>query len=136
MPQTFEGDWRSILIPDTGGPIDNLQFHLHVDPTNRLLPSSTHLGGAITGDVTDYSITIIETFTPTSSITYVGNLCGEVRAGGRLHLMVCGVATLVTLVPLDEETIAAAEKFPVLRDMLERNSLFDQIQEIWVATKP
>ena len=138
MPQTFEGDWRSVRIPKTGGPEDDLQFHLEVDQTtNRLKPSSTHVG-QITGDVTNFTISITETFTqfPTLTLTYVGNLCGEIPIGAQRHLVVCGLLTLIGVDLLDEKTIEAVREHPVLRGILNRNTLTGQIQEIWVATKP
>jgi hypothetical protein len=137
MPQIFEGDWRSVLI-GRGGVANDTPFHLEVDPaTNHLKPSSTHQG-QITGDVTNFTISITETFPqiPTVTLTYVGNLCGEVPVGTQRHLMICGVMTLIGIGPQDEEIIEAAREISVLRGILERNRLNGQIQEIWIATKP
>lgn len=138
MPHVFDGRWRSVLIEEDSGPRDDLQFNLEVDPANnRLKPSSTHQG-QLTGDVTDYTIRMTETFPqiPTVRLTYDGNLCGEVLVGTQRHLLICGVFTLIFAGPLDEKSIEAAREIPVLRRLLERSNLDAQEQEIWVATKP
>jgi hypothetical protein len=135
MANVFDGPWRSTLINDRLGPRGDSVFNLEVDPaTNRLRPT-THSGQPVTGDVTNVTIRMNQTF-PSATVTYQGELCGEVMVGGTLRLLVRGVFTLNTIGPLDEETsIQLAKEFPGIKDMLETNNLA-QLQEVWVAAKP
>lgn len=136
MAHVFDGSFSSTLIG--AGPRDDSRFNLEVDPaTNRLRATSTHVG-RLTGDVTNFRIRMNETFPPipTVSLDYDGNVCGEVIIRGQPHLIVCGVRTLNVPGPLDEKSLEAAKEHPLFRQMLEQDIFLDQVQEIWIATKP
>lgn len=141
MAHIFDGSWGSTLINPLSGSGDDGRFELEVDPaTNRLKPSSTHLGQPITGDVTNFTITMHQTLNlpgiPAIDLTYEGNLCGEVLVGIQRHVLICGVVTIRTSpFPTDAANLDAARDNPVVRRLMASPN-FAQEQEIWIANKP
>lgn len=125
MAHILDGDWRSSIVKN-GNPQNDGVFHIEVDTSNgKLEPKSKHGDKAIKGGVGKgsafHSIRIIK---ESEQIEYRGVLIVD----GATKI-ICGFQNLDPDAFLS--LIKRAEENP-----REKKALFDQIQEIWVATKP
>lgn len=129
MASIFDGPWRSSIVP-SGNDRPDGTFHIEVDAQNRLVNSTHHLENgdirSISGEVirgTRFHSILIDEFTP-ARVRYKGSLTVE----NGPPFMVSG------LQDLDPEGAACDEAAGLTGDA--RTALFDQLQEVWVATKP
>jgi hypothetical protein len=124
MASIFDGDWRSLIITN-GNPGDDPAFHIEVDPTNnKLEPKSKHGEKFIRGQVGRgvFDHIIIREDDPKA--VYKG------------ILLVSGATSIISgLRNLNPQILFDLEREGNLTEKELRN-LFQQEQEVWIATKP
>ena len=125
MASIFDGDWRSLIIRN-GSPDNDNVFHIVVNPANNQLePNSTHNGVAISGTVGRGNVfdhILIRETNPRR------NYKGILLVNGATMI----ISGLQNLNPQRLDELDKGGKF----SEKEIRKLFDQEQEIWIATKP
>lgn len=128
MTHILSGDWRSFVVMN-GTPTNDQTFHLVINEADGVLQAgSTHAGAAVTGTAAPGASTTqhIKINKQTPKKKYRGFLL----VNGPQLIMV-GVANLN---PTDALTGAINKRNDFTPD--EIDALFDQQQEVWIATKP
>ena len=124
MAHILDGDWRSFQIKD-GDPTNDEGFHLEIDPASGdIKQGSKHGALDITGDAHQGSVfhrIFIKQAGPPKR-----NYLGILVLNGP-SMMICGLLNLNPQFLLEKEKVLTDREF---------FALFEQEQEIWVATKP
>lgn len=117
MAHILDGNWRSMLVRSHGNPNDDRTFTIKVNPATGELVDSTHAGTTVTGQVNQgvfHHITIDKgTARYRGILTEMGpmmRICGFLNLDPDCSGLSAGGATGETG--------------------------FEQLQEIWIATKP
>lgn len=123
MANIFDGDWSSSIVPNGDERRDGT-FHIEVDPqNNKLEPLSNHNGRPITGRVgrgSRFNAIIINEENP--RVRYKGSL------------IVDGASSIISgFQDLNPDGLLKSEAGDSEKSDPE---FFDQLQEVWVATKP
>jgi hypothetical protein len=122
MAHFMDGDWRSFVSRD-GNAADDKLFHLEIDPASGILTAnSRHDGTLITGQVIRGGHFHHVFFNKGTARAYRGIL---VMNGPTM--MLCGHVIL-------NSVGVAAGASSMSED--EVMSLFQQVNEVWIATKP
>ena len=122
MPHILAGDWRSFVV-ENGTPRPDQSFHLEINDAGQVLAGSTHGGAAVKGTASPANSEFHHIFIdkPAPRKKYRGFL---LVSGPQLILV--GVINRNPLLDGLEEGLTT--------DKIA--NLFDQQQEVWIATKP